>query len=120
MVAVDVEITEGTRLMAMAVKACVEAEAVMMAVVLRAMIMVMMVKAKIQVNAGVEERWRWRVRKALVMVAMLMAEVKARVRAAVVNRIAMHAMAVIVAAVEMAWKMAVMRETLIWTEMTVA
>ena len=56
MVAVDVEITEGTRLMAMAVKACVEAEAVVMAVVLRAMIMVMMVKAKIQVNAEVEER----------------------------------------------------------------
>ena len=93
------EITEGTRLMAMAVKACVGAEAVMMAVVLRAMIMVMMVKAKIQVNAGLEERWRWSVRQALVMVAMLMAEVKARVRAAVVNRIAMHAMAVIVAAV---------------------
>ena len=72
-------------------------------------------KGKIQVNAGLEERWRWRVRQALVMVAMLMAEVKARV-----NRIAMHTMAVIVAAVEMAWKMAVMRETLTWTEMTVA
>ena len=49
-----------------------------------------------------------------------MAEVKAKVRAAVVNRIAMHTMVVIVAAVEMARKMAVMRETLIWTEMTVA
>ena len=35
MVAVDVEITEGTRLMAMAVKTCVEADAVMMAVVLK-------------------------------------------------------------------------------------
>ena len=56
MVAVDAEITEGTRLMAMAVKACVEAEAVVMAVVLRAMIMVMMVKAKIKVNTEVEER----------------------------------------------------------------
>ena len=51
---------------------------------------------------------------------MLMAGAKERARAAVVNRIAMHAMAVIVAAVEMAQKMAVMRETLIWTEMTVA
>ena len=51
---------------------------------------------------------------------MLMAGAKERTRAAVVNRIAMHAMAVIVAVVEMAQKMAVMRETLIWTEMTVA
>ena len=49
-----------------------------------------------------------------------MAEVKERTRAAVVNRIAMHAIAVIVAAVEMARKMAVMRETLTWAEMTVA
>ena len=49
-----------------------------------------------------------------------MAEAKERTRAAVVNRIAMHAMSVIVEAVEMARKMAVMRETLIWTEMTVA